>query len=898
MPRQDLQDEDVSAAGASPGGRLARLASFLKQLVRRSSTSDSEEEVRGRDKEDDSAAEASPGGRFARLASFLKRLVRRSSTSDSEEEVRGRDREDESADELPPAGRWAAIRSFPKRVVGWSAAHRWKAAALGLACLVVLGGTVVLRLLLASSAPAEPKLNSDMVFRTLSQGNYAEAKQQAEQLRRQPQATAEMHCTAAFVLGAATAAEADQIWGGDKKAFYLLAARYLDEARQQGFPAGRQGEGTYLLGRCLALGQRHAACRPVLLSALELYPCKATEIHGLLARAYRHDANPMLPEALEETARYLSQPGLTDSQRHAGLLERAEILLELGRVAECSKTLDRIPQSAGNRDEVLVLRGRIQIEQARAAGKGPAERFQAQRQYQAALATLRAVRSSPTVTTMAAREAMYLVGICFLETGDRRAALTQFSRTAEEFPATPESLVSDLESADISRSFGHDPEAISAYRRVLTAVESRRNFSNPWIGFDALGKRILAAYHAYFEAEKYGCSLELAQHFQPLLPETQQVESLAESCRAWGHNMLAQCDRSPPEQANRLLHDGRERLRRAGVAFARLAALRVTAKEYPEDLWASGQCAMEGQNYLGAVDVFQQYLKTRTQDRNGRVLVDLGDACLALGRAHEAVHWFDECVRSHPRDAASYRARLGETRALSELGETARAEKLLQEVLDGDFLAPSSEEWREALFAMGHLLYGAGRYEEAARRFHEAVARYPQSPQSIEGLYLLGECHRRTAQKTQEKLVTELIEEGRLAGSKKIRYNLLLAIEAYRKVQQRLAERQAANDLSPLERVLFRNTYFTMGSAQVELGQYEAAVKTYATAISRYQNGPESLPAYLEQARIYRLLHKPDAARTVLSQAKLTLSHLKDDKRFTETTNYTRREWSELLDRS
>jgi tetratricopeptide (TPR) repeat protein len=806
--------------------------------------------------------------------------------------------EEVSAEQTPPGGRFARLLSFLKRVVGWSRAHRWRAALIGLACFASLSGVVAARLVLVSRAPVVPKLDPEMVFRALNQGDYAEAKKQAEELRRQPQATGEMIAAASYILGAATAGEADQIWSGDKKTFYLLAARYLEEAGDRGFPKGRQGEGTYLLGRCLSLSEQYAASRPVLLSALDLYPPKAAEIHWLLASAYQHDANPKLSEALQEISRYLNEPGLTDSQRSAGLLQRAGIFLESGKVAECVKTLDRIPQSASNRDEVLVLRGRVQIEQARAASgpsRGPAEQLQAQTQYQAAVKTLRVVQGSATVTTLAARKAMYLIGVCFLETGDRRAALAQFGRTAEEYPATPEALVSDLQSAEISRSFGHDLEALSAYRRVLKAVPSAEGFSNPWISLDALGKRVLEAYHAYYEAEKYGFSLELAQHFQPLLPETRQVESTAESYRAWGRSLLVQSDRANPEQAGRLLHEGREQLRRAGADFARLAALRITGKEYPEDLWASGQCAMEGQDYPGVVDVFQQYLKTRTQDRNGRVLVDLGDACLALGRANEAIRWFDECVRSHPRDAASYRARLGETRALLELGETAKAEKLLREMLDGDFLTPSSEEWRESLFALGRLLQATGRYEEAAGRLEEAITRYPQPPQSLEALYLLGECRRQTARKTQEKLVTELIEEGRLAGSKKIRESLLLAIDAYRRVQQRLADRQAARELSPLERLLFRNTYFAIGSAQFELGQYEAAIKTYATAISRYQNGPEVLQAYVEQARIYRLLHKPDEARTVLGQAKLTLSHLKDDKRFTETTNYSRQEWSELF---
>ena len=115
--------------------------------------------------------------------------------------------EDDSAEQTPPGGRFARLLGLPKRAVGWSLAHRWRAALIGLACLASLGGVVAGRWLLAPRAPVTPKLTSEMVFRVLKQGDYAEAKKQAEQLRRQPLATEEMIAAAPFILNSITSLE-------------------------------------------------------------------------------------------------------------------------------------------------------------------------------------------------------------------------------------------------------------------------------------------------------------------------------------------------------------------------------------------------------------------------------------------------------------------------------------------------------------------------------------------------------------------------------------------------------------------------------------------------------------------------------------------------------------------
>ncbi|MGW8257861.1 MAG: tetratricopeptide repeat protein, partial [Thermoguttaceae bacterium] len=62
-------------------------------------------------------------------------------------------------------------------------------------------------------------------------------------------------------------------------------------------------------------------------------------------------------------------------------------------------------------------------------------------------------------------------------------------------------------------------------------------------------------------------------------------------------------------------------------------------------------------------------------------------------------------------------------RTYQEKGELAKAEKLLLENLNGDYLTPAGREWRDSLFVLGEVLYAQGRYEEAVRRLQEAVKR-------------------------------------------------------------------------------------------------------------------------------------------------------------------------------
>src|SRR5207244_3560656 len=104
--------------------------------------------------------------------------------------------------------------------------------------------------------------------------------------------------------------------------YYVLAARHLEDAHRHGFPAGREGEGLFLLGKSLCLSLEYTASQPILEQALKSHPKQTGETHWLLARAYLWGASPNLKLALEHNNQYLADQQLSRTEKFEGLLNK------------------------------------------------------------------------------------------------------------------------------------------------------------------------------------------------------------------------------------------------------------------------------------------------------------------------------------------------------------------------------------------------------------------------------------------------------------------------------------------------------------------------------------------------------------------------------------------------
>ncbi len=168
-----------------------------------------------------------------------------------------------------------------------------------------------------------------------------------------------------YVLGIVAAHEASELWGPERKNYFLLAARYLALARKSGFSQATGPIGTVLLGESLYYAGRRKSCRPVLEEAIELSPPDATMLHRLLADAYRRKPQRDLKQALQHNRQYLEDGELSQTDRHTGQLQQANLLWQLKDYAACQKMIDSIPTDAFVRAEVDLLRGRLAMREAR-----------------------------------------------------------------------------------------------------------------------------------------------------------------------------------------------------------------------------------------------------------------------------------------------------------------------------------------------------------------------------------------------------------------------------------------------------------------------------------------------------------------------------------------------------
>lgn len=801
----------------------------------------------------------------------------------------------------PSAGRFAGLTRRLRGARAWSAARPRLSLLLAVATAMLLGVVISGWIYLLASSRADPSVTLQMAYDALDAGAYVEAGLLAKRLRARKPDYDDL-AGLAFVQGAALAHATGETWTKDKTPWYRLAARHLEEARDHGFPDGREAEGLWLLGRCLYLSRQYPASRVALLAALPLNPNRASAIHRMLAEACQRDANPKLKEALKHNAAYLADRMLSQKARYAGELERARILFRLGRIDQCARTLDQIPADAPVAGEVILTRGRIQLEKARAI-KNDAELMasgenlkRAIPQYQRAIELFRQAQAHDTLASDTTREAMYLIGVCHAETGNLTPAYEQLERTSKLYYDTPEGLAASLAAADALRLLKRRDEAASAYARAFAAAGAPEHYSNPWLSLDEFRLRMLAAHQAYLDGGRYEYALRLLQGFQPLFSESRATELLAQTHRAWADALTRQALDLPVGDAGKIEEAARAQFRKAGIAYARLARLRIVTREYPEDLWNSADNLLRGHDYVRAARVLKEYLKNETRRRRPLALVGLGRAKLALGDFKGAVRDLTDCVESHPRDAAVYEARLLCAHAYRQLGEMEKAEQLLRVNIAGGTLTPASREWRESLFALGELLHIVGRHKEAIRYLEEAVARYPDSDRTMEGYYLIGQSYREAAKAPQARLREATAESARIEQRREMEELLRRALENYTRAREQLSRRAADNDLTELDAAILRNCYFFIGAVLYDLGRYEEAIKVYSNASTRYQNEPAALEALVQVAACHRRLHQPDKARGALAQAKLIWKRLPKDADFLATTNYPRDQWPKLLD--
>ncbi len=766
--------------------------------------------------------------------------------------------------------------------------------------VAVVTGIVSTAVILHNRKPPPKPVTLAAALSALDRGDMAEAQQLAQRLAASKDLTNEEWGGPDFILGTTTAKAAEEARGKERTELFRTASRYLARSRERGFPALREPAGLRLLGKTLYLCGRLESALPILEEALRHAGDRAIELRPLLIEARMAAEPPELDKALAESEKLLADPRLADPERRQALLQQAQILLGLGRAKQCAATLDKIPDNPLLRCDVTLLRGRLALAEGHVLKKAAAEAKDvpqaAKAKFHAAIDLFRKALSQDMGDKHVARQAAYLIGLCLMESGDLPAALNQMERTGRIFPETPEALAALNQQGDIARRMGRHAEAVSAYRRLMSAYAEEDEFHNPWVTSAQLKTTLLDVCLEYVKATKFQTAVLLSKSLVHVMPKVEALQLTAQIYIAWGENLLAQAEHLPPGPAEELCKQARTQLRLAGDSYTAVARAQFTTRQYPDRLWNSACAYFAGHDFRKAAVMLRLYLHNESRLRNAQALVDLGEAELSLDHAEIALESFRECIQRHARDVAVYRARLLASRAATSLGDLKQAEAYLQDNLNGEQLTPASKEWRDSLFALAELLHNSGRDREAIQRLDESLQRYPDAPQAITACYLLAHSCGRLAMDLQASVGKEISSAVRGERAGESRRLLERALDGYSGLQDNLSQRDTES-LTPQEKALLRNSRFAVGDTYFALGRYRDALRAYQSAANHYVASPEVLVAYVQIANVYRRMERPAEARTSLEQARLALRRIPPQVRFEQTTNYNRKQWGELLDR-
>jgi len=812
----------------------------------------------------------------------------------------------------PESDQPAAEAAAPSRLRGFvaglakAAVIHWKRTiALVVTVLLLMTGLGLGWTYTVSLAIEGERGKLDKALAALDEGQYEQARTLIRHLLNSGAMPRSEHGMPLFVLGAVKINDAgSEVVPAQRRTQYLVASRYLNEARSYGLPASREKQGLLLLGKSLIETSQVAIGIDVLSDALAVKPSRGGQlnvaIHRLLAESYTLLPEPKFEQALSQLGSVLDDKSLSTDQQVAALVLKAKILSRLDRHDEAKRTMAAVPAAAEGDPGVLVARGQILLDGVAAA----IDRLPLQAggtlppnlaaQVDEAVTLLKQAQALDNHATEVTRRSLYLLGRAAALRGDEKEALAHYSRTHQQFGDSPEGLAAKLAEADILRRAGDDRSALLWYRQVLQSDIDPATYRSEILPIDELRGRILEAVGDFGRHGLYGNAITMLENFPPLLTRTQELQLRGKTLREWGEQELARAA-DDGKRGKELTRSGLRRLREAGVAFERLADLRFATAEYPADLWNSADCYYLGHSYTNAARLLDVYLQNEPEKRNAQALLRLGQVSLALGRVDQCIAALQECIELYDRDNATYQARIDCAKAHWFRGEAADAEQLLRINLTESLLEPQSPEWKDSLFALGMLLFEQGRYEEAISTLEEAVQRYPDDRQSLLARYVTGEAYRRWASDPLERMDSARTSSERGKNQQLVNVRLTLALEQFKEVQSSITLRVHNVQDDATFGAMRRNCYMLEGACLFDLGRYQDAIEAYQNVSSLYPNEPFVLETFVQIAHCWQRLDRAENAHGAIEQAQLTLEQLPSDADFAATTAFSRDEWRMLL---
>jgi len=787
-------------------------------------------------------------------------------------------------DATPPAG---PDQSHPPAGLRGKLARIGWVYAIGIAAGLAITSGVVVLLARKPELPADKQLQAALA--ALDGHHEQSAWRIAAALEEKGYQDPDFAGGVPFVLGLCAFREAGAYDDLARDKRYVSAVSYLREADRLSLADERRPEWAFAIGISLyRIGLADEAL-PRLEEAVETYPPGRHEATLLLTQVHMDGRTKHnMEEALKLNTQLVEDATLSATDRDNAWLQRAQILLALDRRDESEQALARVSHENIRNHGSAILRAQTMM----ADGK-----------YREALLALEPLSRDVGLERIYPAQAQYLMGVCAEQLGELENAVASYQRTAERFEQSHEALAARLGAAAALRKLGRNEEALETYAQVLRSVVRPRSFRNRWVSLKKLQDTVVDAWNAWMEHHYYNEAIVLADMMSPAIPREQALELSARASRRFAQHVEAEAARLPVAREDARREDVERQWRRSGEAYARLAENRRSAADHFSDLWNSAEDFTRGRDYESAVEKLSLFIVERTSKLLPAALVRRGQCYMNMGRFDRALSDFEEAIAANPSDPVAFQARCLIGRCHLERDEIDQAERSWRDVLESTELTPTAVEWREALHALGKLLYDTAemarrksgqvvltglmptseqqvselaRFDDAILRLEEFRDRYPTAPETAEVRFLLARALQKSAEVPEARWKTAETDIARSEFRRQMHERLERAIRELTALQTLLLARQTAGQLDQPGQVMLRNSFFEIANCYFLLGRYDAAIAAYSTSAGRYQQEPDSLTAYVQIANCYDRMQKPAEALSTLAQAQLILKQLPD----------------------
>lgn len=720
-----------------------------------------------------------------------------------------------------------------------------------------------------------------------------------------------------YVLGIASFRKAQKEEDAAAEESYQEAVRLLTAAESRSLDDRYRPQWAFAAGISLYRLGRVTLAVPLLEEAVATWqPGFVEAADSLISALLNRRTTDSLERALVLCDQVQNRPELTPAMRDANWLNRAQVLLALGRPEEAREALRQVDDTIARSQALAVIRSMMLI----AEGKNLAARE-----------LLQPVADASGMDRTWPRQAIWLMGVSAENAGNLDPAITYYEQTITRYEGSEEAIAAGLNLGRLQQQAGRKEQALKAYREALAQVTRPEDYQNRWLSREEFQQAITRAWNSWIQTHDYQDAITLAGLAPPLFPTVQAARLKAEASLGRAEHLLQELEQKPWSERSTRQPELLERWRQAAEASMALAEELRNSPDYGEALWDSVELYRRGHDFETSLAQVNQFIATRPRTLLPLALVRKGQILLDLGRLEESLATLRKVIENHPTANAAFLARYTSGQVLLELDRLDEAEDIWRELLTSGELTPQAVEWQRALFSLGRLMSFRAeiaeqqlrkleqsadpkkaelqqlqdeihrRLEAATGMMDEYLQRYADSPETrqtvIEARSLLADSLRKSAGRPLAGLKAAETTNARQELRRQVDLLLRQSLEQYTTLQTTLLRLDENGQLDELGQMLLRDTWFRLAQVWYEVGEYEEAIAAYSSASNRYPEDPQVLMSYVQMANAFDQLHKTAEARSMLEQARVILKQMPDTsfRPISARTNMSREQWLQWL---